>query len=164
MGGRAGVGRRLALGDGSSSIESSAISTNSKSRIRFTTLAGSEAAGLKGPFVSSGGVASCGDLAGGSEVPSDATAAAASNSRPEDPGWLGEKIGREEMGWLVGRGRPAEEASIERCCIAMAYSVPLPHEVCCGPMLAWRGCGWESGGSDGVGEGICACLCTELNS
>lgn len=45
--GRGGAGVRP---DGMSSMVSSAISMNSKSRIRFTVLAGKDAAGLNGPL------------------------------------------------------------------------------------------------------------------
>ena len=113
MGGRAGVGRRLALGDGSSSMDNSAISIKSRSRMCFATLEGSDAAGLKGLLVSRDG-----DLAGksgrGSDDLPDAAVAAANMSRPDDPI---EKMGSELMVWVM---RPAVEACVEQCCIAMA--------------------------------------------
>ena len=102
-------------GSGSSSMVSSAISTNSKSRIRFTTFVGREAAGLNGPLLTRLGM---------DELPADspreagvpvgevADAAAASRSRPDDPGVLGEKRGRVETAWVPGTeamGVPASE-------------------------------------------------------
>ena len=64
----------------SSSTRMSDISTNLRSRIRFTTLRGKDAAGLKGPFCDSGVLAM--DVRGAESREADA--AAASRCRP----WL----------------------------------------------------------------------------
>lgn len=103
IGGRAGVGRRLVPGVGSSSIVNSAISTNSKSKIRLTTFVGSVAAGLKGPLLVRGGDGPRDAPAVGPAEVSVAEAAAARRSRPEDPGWLGENNGS------VANVEPVEE-------------------------------------------------------
>ena len=110
MGGRAGNGRRLVPGSGSSSMVSSAISN---SRIRFTTLVGRKTAGLNISLLTR---FSMGELLADSlreaEIPvrDVVHADAASRSRLDDPGVLGEKRGRVEM-WLAGTeamGVPAE--------------------------------------------------------
>ena len=78
MGRRAGTGGRPGVWGMSSSIVTSAISTNSRSNNFFTTLVDSEAAGLKGP-----GVVIVAVSFGCMRVsPGVAEAAAASNSRP----------------------------------------------------------------------------------
>ena len=79
----AGAGGRPGALEVSSSIDTSDISTNSKSRIRFTTFGGSVAAGLKGPgWVTAVGtrVVPWGGAVGVLFV--DTEAAAASKSRP----------------------------------------------------------------------------------
>ena len=104
---------------------SSAISTNSRSRICLTTLLGREAAGLNGPLVASAEVlanaevlASTGVVARAevlADSPSreglaaaDTDAAAASKSRPDVVGWLGENRGSEKTAWLATRGAGGE--------------------------------------------------------
>ena len=65
---------------------SSAISTKSRSRMRFTTFVGSAAAGLKGPLlVKVGDGPREAPVAGPAAAP-EVEAAAARKSRPEDPG------------------------------------------------------------------------------
>ena len=49
IGGRLGGGGRPGIGVGSASVETSDISTNSRSRILLTTFGGSAAVGLNGP-------------------------------------------------------------------------------------------------------------------
>ena len=72
---------------------SSAISTKSRSRMRFTTFVGSVAAGLKGPLLLKvGDGPRDAPVAGATAVP-DVEAAAARKSRPKGPGWLGENTG-----------------------------------------------------------------------
>ena len=75
---------------------SSAISMNSRLRICFTTFAGSEAAGLKGPSPNEVADEPAVVLGEGVVILStEADAAAASRSRPEISVWLGEKRGSE---------------------------------------------------------------------
>ena len=103
IGRRAGNGAWPGTADGESSVVSSAISTNSKSRIFLTTFGGSDAAGLKGPgcpteggAVAAVGVGPCGV----------ADAAAASRSRPDEPDRL--NVGIPLIGSGGGFVEPAE--------------------------------------------------------
>ena len=95
MGSRAGAGGRPDSVGGASSVVMSAISTNSRSRIRFTSLVGRDAMGLNGPGVWKGGLGG----SGGRELemfPVDTLdAAAASRSSPELPIVDGVNMGRD---------------------------------------------------------------------
>ena len=80
------------------------ISMNSRSKIRLTTLARSDAAGLNGPrFGGGGGGGGGGGLRGGGSFPVVADAAAASRSRPLAAVGLGLKVGIKDK--VVGGGR-----------------------------------------------------------
>ena len=95
MGRRARGGAQPRTCGGVSSSVNSDISTNSNSRIFFTTFRGRDAAGFKGPGVDMSTVA-----VGSNGLPVDveADAAAASRSRPEDLPDPGEKRGRSLVG------------------------------------------------------------------
>ena len=102
IGRRAGNGARPGTADGESSMVSSAISTNSKSRIFLTTFGGSDAARLKGPgcptergAIAAVGVGPCGV----------ADAAAVSRSRPDEPDRL--NVGIPLIGSVAGFVEPA---------------------------------------------------------
>lgn len=91
IGSRAGAGGRPGSLGGDSSVVMSAISTNSRSKIRLTSFEGSAAVGLNGPAAEMAGVW----VGGGRGVLAVDTldAAAASSSSPELPAADGEKIG-----------------------------------------------------------------------
>ncbi len=81
-GGRLGTKGRPAVGSGAASMVTSAISTNSRSRIFFATLGASVAAGLNGPGLLRPMSPLCWSTVGPSPVAEGADAAAASSSRP----------------------------------------------------------------------------------
>ena len=93
MGSRAGVRGRLGSEVGASSVAMSAISTNSRSSILYTSLVGRDAVGLNSPGVWKGGM----EGIGGREVLPDDTleAAAASRSSPDLPPVDGVNRGRD---------------------------------------------------------------------
>ena len=103
IGRRTGNGARPGTADGESSMVSSAISTNSKSRIFLTTFGSSDAAGLKGPGCATGGGAIAAVGVGPCGV---ADAAAVSRSRPDEPDRL--NVGIPLIGSGGGFVEPAE--------------------------------------------------------
>ena len=93
MGSRAGAGGRPGSLEGASSTVISAISTNSRSKIRLTNLAGRAAVGLKGPGEEMAGVGMVRGSGCGFPPVETVEAAAASSSNPLLPAADGENMG-----------------------------------------------------------------------